>query len=94
MLKLYLKKIRLGYKICVSGSNVRSVFNKKLALKPRICVGYIVEDKKGLSKSGYLVAIDFSQLNYWLFNGVQFTSSSLKFLCFLDEYLYNSKSVK
>ena len=90
MLKLYLKRIKFGYKICISGSNVNTTFNDKLSLKPKNCIGYIIEDKKGLSKSGFLFAIDFSQLNYWLFNGVQFTPSSLKFLCFLDEYLYRS----
>jgi len=88
MLKLYLKKIRFGYKICISGANVHLKFNEKLNLKPKLCIGYILKDNKVLNKDGFIFAIDFTQLNYWLINGLQFSKSFLKFSFFFEEYLY------
>jgi len=88
MVKLYLKKIRNGYKVCISGTTTRPTFKTKLALKPKLCIGYIIREKKGLNKEGFLFAIDFTQLNYWLSNGLQFSNSFLKFFYFLEGYLY------
>lgn len=77
--------MRFGYKVYVFNKNVVLSYNKKLKFKPKILVGYILLDNKNISKDGFIFAIDFVQLNYWLKYGVQFSNSFLKFVSFLDK---------